>query len=96
MGRSQSRAVPSRLRISTRGASALLGLFLVQFFVSVMFSERVNQVVILVLSGVYAVAAAVIIARHHRRAVRLVKDALVTPFDALPEDPQPEQQRAAR
>ena len=85
-----------RLRISTRGASALLGLFLVQFFVSVMFSERVNQVVILVLSGVYAVAAAVIIARHRRRAVRLVKDALVTPFDALPEDPQPEQQRAAR
>jgi cation:H+ antiporter len=82
------------IRISTRGATALLSLFMVQFLVSVLFSERVNQIVILILSAVYSVAALVIIARDRTRAVRLLKDATVTSFDVLPEEPEPEGQRA--
>src|SRR3954454_2530022 len=40
-------------RITTRGASALFGLFVVQFLVSILFSEDVNQKAILALSAVY-------------------------------------------
>ena len=75
--------------ITTRGALSLLGLFLVQFFVSVLSSEEVNQMVILVLSGVYAVAAVVLIARSRGRAMQLLRDATVTSFDVIPEEPQP-------
>jgi hypothetical protein len=58
---------------------ALLGLFLVQFFVSVLFSEEVNQMTILVLSGVYAVSAVVLVVRRGRRTVELVKESVTTP-----------------
>jgi cation:H+ antiporter len=67
------------LAITTRGAVALLGLFLVQFFVSVLFSEEVNQMTILVLSGVYAVSAVVLVVRRGRRTVELVKESVTTP-----------------
>ena len=82
--------------ITTRGALALLGLFLVQFFVSVLFSEEVNQMVILVLSGVYAAAAVGLVARSRRRALRLLRDATVTSFDVIPEEPEPDDRAAAR
>ncbi len=84
------------VRLSTRGALALLGLFSIQFFVSVLFSEEVNQVVILVLSGVYALAAVVILVRSRGLAVRLVKNATVTSFDVIPDEPQPDRSAARR
>ena len=67
--------------------NALLGLFLVQFLVSVLFSESVNQVTIVVLSTVYVVAAAVLLARKGRRTAQLVRHATVTSFDVIPEEP---------
>jgi cation:H+ antiporter len=76
--------------LNTRGAVALLGLFLTQFVVSVQFSQSVNQVTILVLSGVYAAAAVALTVRQRGRALRLMKDATVTSFDALPSTPQPQ------
>jgi cation:H+ antiporter len=78
------------LVISTRGAVALASLFLVQFLVSVLFSETVNQVVILVLSGVYGLAAVTLLVIHRQRLVRLARDSVITSFDALPKEPQPE------
>jgi cation:H+ antiporter len=84
------------LRITTRGAVALLGLFLAQFLVSILFSEEVNQHAILVLSAVYVAAAVVVLGRHARRARQLVRDAVTTSFDDLPEEPSPEDQRATR
>ena len=81
--------------ITTRGALALLGLFMVQFLVSVLFSEEVNQMVILALSGVYAAAAVGLLARNRRRALQLVKDATVTSFDVIPEEPQPQRRPRA-
>jgi cation:H+ antiporter len=81
------------LSMNTRGALSLLGLFLVQFLVSVLFSESVNQVTIVALSTVYVVAAVLILARKWRRTVQLVKDATVTSFAVIPEEPG--QQRAS-
>lgn len=75
------------LRVTVRGASALLGLFLVQFLVSVLGSAEANRWTIIVLSVVYAGAAVLRLVRHRSRTARLVKDATVTPFDRLSEEP---------
>ncbi|WP_432476144.1 sodium:proton exchanger [Nocardioides sp. GXQ0305] len=82
--------------LNARAAIALLGLFLSQFLVSVLFSEQVNQIVIVVLSAVYVVAAVAILMRHRGRALRLVRDATVSSLEALPEEPQEDDSVRAR
>ena len=76
------------LRLTVRGASALLGLFLVQFFVSVLLSSEANEMTIIALSIVYGAAAVAGFVRHARRTARVVRDATVTSFDRLPDEPE--------
>lgn len=78
------------LRITHRGAVALLALFLTQFGVSVLATERANQITIVVLSVVYVGAATVMMSRRRHRLARLVRESTVTPFDELAVEPEPE------
>ena len=65
------------------GATALFGLFAVQFAASILLPQEANQIVIIALSAVYAVLAVVQLARHRRKVVRVAKDGTVTPFAEL-------------
>lgn len=80
-------AILLRLRLSVRGALALLSLFLVQFFVSVLAGATANRVTIVVLSVVYALGAVAVVVRHRSHVVTVVKNGLVTPFAELPTEP---------
>jgi cation:H+ antiporter len=71
------------LRLALRGAGALLVLFVVQFVSSITLSREVDQVVILVMSAVYAVLAITLFIATRRDLVRTTRDGLVTPFDKL-------------
>ncbi len=73
--------------LTFRGALMLLGLFSVQFLVSVMASERTNQITIVVLSIVYAVLAAIELVRRRHRVLDVVKDGLTRPPATLAEEP---------
>lgn len=75
------------LSITLYGALGLLSLFLVQFVVSITAAEQTNQTVIIVLSVGYALLALGQFARHYRRAARVVREGLVTPFERLPDQP---------
>ncbi|MET0132647.1 MAG: sodium:proton exchanger, partial [Kibdelosporangium sp.] len=70
-------------RITARGAAALFGLFVVQFAGSILLPADVNQIVMIALSGVYLVLAAVQLVAHRRDAVRVVRDGVATPFAEL-------------
>ena len=73
------------MRLTTRGAVALLGLFSVQFVTSILFSPAANRLVIVVLAGVYGLLSAVLLAQRFRAAVGLVRDGTSTPLDRLAE-----------
>jgi cation:H+ antiporter len=65
------------LRLTFRGAFALLSLFLLQFFVSVFASAEWNRVTIVVLSGVYALLAVARLVRRRRDVARVLRDGLL-------------------
>ncbi|MDN5871774.1 MAG: hypothetical protein L0H73_13760 [Nitrococcus sp.] len=72
--------------VTFRGATALLSLFLVQFFVSIFFDQQINRTTIIVLSILYGVLALAQFAWYYRGTWRVVKDGIVTPFDRLSDD----------
>jgi cation:H+ antiporter len=74
-------------RITSRGAWALLGLFLVQFLVSVFGSPQANRITIMVLTAVYLVAAVARLVHRRRELVEVVRDGTVSPLDELPTEP---------
>lgn len=74
--------------ITLRGAFALLGLFLVQFFVSIFFDQHINRVTIIVLSTVYIVLAVALFGWHYKKTWRVIKDGTITPFEQLSHDPE--------
>lgn len=74
--------------VTIRGATALLSLFLVQFFVSIFFGQHINRTTIIVLSILYGVLALAQFAWYYRNTWRVIKDGIVTPFDMLPNDPE--------
>jgi cation:H+ antiporter len=71
------------LGLAFRGAFGLLGLFLVQFFSSVLLSPEIDRIVILAMSAVYAVLAVYVLIRTRRHLRRTVRDGLRTPFAEL-------------
>ena len=71
------------LALTTRGAAALFVLFAVQFFGSLLLDTATDQVLNLVMSGVYILLALGSFVRHRRRLVSTVRDGLRTPFDEL-------------
>lgn len=71
------------LRLTTGGAVALFVLFAIQFVASLTLPTEVDRVLVVVLSGLYAVLSAALLLRHRRDLVRTVSDGLVTPFDEL-------------
>ncbi len=71
------------LALTTRNALALLVLFLIQFFGSLLLSNEADQTLNLVLSGVYVALAAVEFFRHRKVLARTVRDGLRTPFEEL-------------
>ncbi|MDN5863846.1 MAG: sodium:proton exchanger [Gammaproteobacteria bacterium] len=73
--------------ITLRGAIALLILFLVQFFVSILFDQTINRYTIIGLSILYGVLAVALFTRHYRKTWRIFKDGTVTPFSRLSSDP---------
>lgn len=71
------------LALTLRAAGALLGLFIVQFTSSLVLPREADQLVILVMSGVYAVLSAAMFVHYRRDIARTVRDGLRTPFDQL-------------
>jgi cation:H+ antiporter len=78
-------AVLVDLRLSTRGAAALLVLFSVQFVASITASDQINRLVIYALAAVYIGSAIALLLRHRHQTARLVRDGTVTPFAKLNE-----------
>lgn len=74
--------------ITVRGAVALLVLFLVQFFVSILFGQQINRMTIIGLSILYGVLAIGLFAWHYNKTWRVIKDGTVTPFERLSDDPE--------
>ncbi|MDN5863798.1 MAG: sodium:proton exchanger [Gammaproteobacteria bacterium] len=75
--------------LTFRGATALLSLFLVQFFVSIFAGQQINQITIIVLSALYGVLAIALFSWHFRRTIQVAKDGTVTPFKKLANEPAP-------
>lgn len=73
--------------VTFRGAIALLVLFLVQFFVSILFGQHINQITIIALSVLYGVLAIALFGWHYRKTWQVIKDGTVTPFDQLSDNP---------
>jgi cation:H+ antiporter len=80
-------AVLIDLTLSFRGALMLLGLFSVQFVVSVFGSSEQNRWTIITLSIVYVVLAVVRFARMHRQTWRVLRDGTLTDYAELPDEP---------
>ncbi len=77
------------LRLTVRGAGALLALFAIQFLVSVLGTDEQNRLTIVGLSIVYGVLAAVRFARRVRQTATVVRDGTVTSFRRLDDEPAP-------
>ena len=71
------------LALTTRNALALLALFAVQFFGSLLLDADADRILNLSLSGVYIALAAVELIRHRRHLARVVRDGFTTPFEEL-------------
>ena len=72
-----------QLRLSVRGALALLGLFLAQFALSFVVPEEYTGVELVVLSAVYLLLAVVLFVRRRRDVATLLRDGFRTPFSQL-------------
>jgi len=73
------------LALTTRGALALFVLFAVQFFGSLLLDTEADQMLNLVLSGVYIALAVVQFVKQRQLLARTVRDGLVTSYDELEE-----------
>ncbi|GGL07315.1 sodium:proton exchanger [Mangrovihabitans endophyticus] len=73
------------LRLSMRGATALIALFGVQFVTSIVLNESASQMVMVGLTVVYLAGAVIMFGRHYRRARRLVRDGTVADLTAMEE-----------
>jgi len=71
------------LGLTVVGASALFVLFAAQFTASIVLPPEANRVVIIVMSALYAVLAAVQLGRHRRQTATIARDGLVRPFPEL-------------
>ena len=71
------------LSLTAWGAAGLFSLFMVQFVVSIVATDYVNRVTIVVLSIVYALLAIGQFARKYRQTARIAKDGTVTPFEKM-------------
>jgi cation:H+ antiporter len=71
------------LSITVWGALALLGLFAVQFVLAAVLPAPLQEAELLILSGVYVVAAVVLFAKRYRDLRDLVEDGLRTPYVEL-------------
>ncbi|MQA16092.1 MAG: sodium:proton exchanger [Pseudonocardiaceae bacterium] len=71
------------LSLTLYGAFGLLALFLVQFVVSITASPQVNQITIVVLSVVYVAVALFQFGLHRHKALQVMRDGTVTPFEEL-------------
>ncbi|QIK65179.1 sodium:proton exchanger [Nocardioides sp. HDW12B] len=80
-------AVLIDLSLSFRGALMLIGLFSVQFFVSIFGSSDMNRWTIIGLSVVYIVLALVRFARLHEQTRQVIKDGTVTDYAKLDDEP---------
>jgi len=74
-------------RITSRGAWALLGLFMVQFLVSVFAGDQANRITIIALSGLYVVLAVSRLVKRRRDLLDVLRDGTVAPLDELPTEP---------
>lgn len=75
------------LRITFKGALALVTLFMVQFLVSVFGTAEANRVTIVVLSCVYVTLAVGRFAKRRRDLVGVLRDGTVRPLDELADEP---------
>jgi cation:H+ antiporter len=75
------------LSLSFRGALMLIGLFSVQFFVSIFGTSDMNRWTIIGLSAVYIVLALARFARLHEQTRQVVKDGTVTDYAKLDDEP---------
>jgi cation:H+ antiporter len=73
------------LGLTLRAAAALFVLFSVQFVSSITLPREADQVVILVMSGVYTALAIGMFLWYRRDLARTTRDGLVTPFEKLEE-----------
>jgi len=73
------------LSITVVGALSLLGLFAAQFVLAATLPPPLQELELLILSGVYLGAAIVLFVRHRHALVRLVRDGLRTPYSDLTE-----------
>jgi cation:H+ antiporter len=76
------------LGLTVSGALTLLVLFTVQVVTSFMLPVETDQLVIIILSAVYAVLAAGQFLRRRHDTTRLVREGLVTPFPELADTPR--------
>ncbi|MGH3506534.1 MAG: sodium:proton exchanger [Nocardioidaceae bacterium] len=74
-------------KLTYKGALMLLALFVPQLLVSVLASERTNQLTILAISALYGVLAITELVRRRRRIVTVIKDGTVTPPKELADQP---------
>jgi cation:H+ antiporter len=73
------------LSITVWGALSLLGLFLAQFVLAATLPTELQEAELLILSGVYVVAALVLFWRQRRALGGLLRDGLRTPYSELTE-----------
>lgn len=73
------------LSINVVGALSLLLLFVAQFVLAATLPAALQETELLILSGVYILAAIVIFVRNRQEFVRLLRDGLRTPYDELTE-----------
>jgi cation:H+ antiporter len=76
------------LSLTVSGAVTLLALFTVQVVASFALPTEGNQLLIIILSAVYGVLAAVQFLRRRHDTVRLIREGLVTPFPELADTPR--------
>ena len=75
------------LRLTVRSVLLLLTLFMVQLLASVPGSDRVHEVTILAMSGVYLALAVVLLALRWRAVVKVGQTALVRDLDTVATEP---------
>ena len=81
------------LRLTVRSALLLLTLFMVQLLASVLGSDRVHEVTILAMSGVYLALAVVLLALRRRAVAEVGHTAFVRDLDTVGTEPvEPRQQ----
>ena len=77
------------LRLTFRGAVALVVLFTTQFLVSVFGSADANRITIIVLSSVYVLLAVGRLVHRRQNLVHVLRSGLVKPLDQVEKEPVP-------